>query len=147
MSEKIVIGLDGSAGSARALRWVVARASGDGSSEVIVVHAIRPMGEFFLDLPMTGLDHWRENLRWQLETEWCKPLADAGLRYRAVTVEDKAPAVALTEAADAEAADLIVVGAQGHGGVGDRLLGNVSYKLAHTAHEPVVIVPADWSSA
>ncbi len=145
MSEKIVIGLDGSDGSALALRWVLARSPGD-VSEVIAVHAIRPMGEFLLNLPMTGLDHWRENLRWELETEWCKPLAEAGVSYRAVTVEYKAPAVALTDVANTEGADLIVVGAQGHGGVGDRLLGGVGYKLAHIASQPIVIIPADWSS-
>ena len=146
MGEKIVVGLDGSGGSARALRWVVAHAA-SADEEVVAVHAIRPLGEFLLDLPGTGLDHWRENLRWELEAEWCKPLADAGIRYRAVTIEDKSPAVALAEVATAEAADMIVVGSQGHGRVGDRLLGSVSYRLAHTAHQPVVIVPAEWSSA
>ncbi len=146
MSQKIVIGLDGSAGSDHALHWLLARAPG-GVSEVTAVHAIRPLGEFLLDLPMPpGLDHWRENLHWQLEAEWCKPLGEAGVAHRAVTVEHKAPAVALTDVANAEEADLIVVGAQGHGGVGDRLLGGVGHKLAHTARQPVVIVPADWSS-
>ncbi len=146
MSQKIVIGLDGSAGSARALAWLVDRAAG-GAAEVVAVHAIRPLGEFLLNLPMPpGLDHWRENLRWQLEAEWCKPLAEAGVAYRAVTVEHKAPAVALTDVANREEADLIVVGAQGHGGIGDRLLGGVGYKLAHTARQPVVIVPADRSA-
>ena len=65
--------------------------------------------------------------------------------YKAITVEDKAPAAALRDVARAERADLIVVGAQGHGGVGERLLGSVGYKLAHTARQPVVIVPREWA--
>ena len=45
--------------------------------------------------------------------------------------------------ADREDGDLIVVGAHGHGGFGDRVLGSVSYKVCHRAHQPVVIVPPE----
>ena len=37
--------------------------------------------------------------------------------------------------------NLIVVGAQGHGSFTDRVLGSVTYRLAHHADRPVVIVP------
>ncbi len=47
--------------------------------------------------------------------------------------------------ADREDADLIVVGAHGHGGFEDRMLGSVSYKVSHRAHQPVVIVPPEAS--
>jgi nucleotide-binding universal stress UspA family protein len=139
MIGKVVIGLDGSAGSAAALDWVIANV-GKGDAEVVAVHAIRPLGEFLLDLPGTGLDDWRKSLQWELEARWCAPLRGAGVAYRAVTV-DRTPALALAEVAEAEEADVIVVGTQGHGGVADRVLGSVSYKLAHTAHRPVLIVP------
>jgi nucleotide-binding universal stress UspA family protein len=145
MAEKIVVGLDGSAGSALALSWVVAHAHGH-ETHVVAVDAIRPLGEFLLDLPGTGVDDWREKLRWQLEQEWCKPLADAGISYRALTV-DESPVAALCQIADAEKADMIVVGSEGHGSLAGRVLGSVSYGIAHTAHHPVVIVPADWKRA
>ncbi|HEV7535235.1 MAG TPA: universal stress protein, partial [Acidimicrobiia bacterium] len=45
--------------------------------------------------------------------------------------------------ADREDGDLIVVGAHGHGGFGDRVLGGVSYKLSHRARQPVVIIPPE----
>jgi nucleotide-binding universal stress UspA family protein len=37
---------------------------------------------------------------------------------------------------------MIVLGAQGHGGLVDRLLGGDPYKVAHRARQPVVIVPS-----
>jgi nucleotide-binding universal stress UspA family protein len=145
MAEKIVVGLDGSPGSARALSWVVAHAHGQ-DTHVVAVDAVRPLGEFLLDLPGAGVDNWREKLRLELEQDWCKPLADAGISYRAVTI-DESPVAALTKIADAEKADMIVVGSEGHGSLAGRVLGSVSYGIAHTAHHPVVIVPADWKRA
>ena len=115
MAEKVVIGLDGSAGPALALASVLTRAASAGA-EVVADHAIRPLGEFLLDLPVSGLEHWRENLRCELEEESCKPLADYGVRHRTVTVDGKSPAAALTEVANGLGAGMIVVGAQGHGG-------------------------------
>jgi nucleotide-binding universal stress UspA family protein len=140
---KVVLGLDGSAGASRALHWVVRTLASPGT-EVVAVHAVRPMGEFLLDLPALGLDDWRRNLTWELEEVWCKPLREAGVQYRAVTSEGN-PARVLGHIGDAEHADMIVVGAQGHGNLAEEVLGSVSYKLAHTAHQPVVVVPADWN--
>ena len=145
MVRKVVIGLDGSSGASRALDWVLTTLASPGT-EVVAVHAVRPMGEFLLDLPALGMDDWRKNLAWELEEVWCKPLRDAGVSYRAVTVEDN-PSRALAQVGGTEQADMIVVGAQGHGNVAEQLLGSVSYKLAHTAHQPVVVVPADWDAA
>lgn len=145
MIRKVVVGLDGSAGASRALDWVLKTVVVPGT-EIVAVHAVRPMGEFLLDLPALGLDKWRQNLRWELEEVWCKPLREAGVPYRAVTVEDN-PAHALSRIGAAEEADMVVVGAQGHGNVAEQLLGSVSYKLAHTAHQPVVVVPEDWKTA
>jgi nucleotide-binding universal stress UspA family protein len=139
MIGKVVIGLDGSAGAGRAADWVIANVANE-DTEVVAVHAIRPLGEFLLDLPGTGQDDWRKNLQWELETRWCQPLREAGVKYRAITV-DRTPVLAIAEVADAEDADVIVVGTHGHGGFADRVLGSVSYKLAHTAHRPVLIVP------
>ena len=145
MVRKVVLGLDGSAGATRALDWVLSVLATP-ELEIVAVHAVRPMGEFLLDLPALGLDEWRQNLRWELEEEWCKPIREAGVRYRAVILEDN-PVRALGRMADSERADMVVVGAQGHGNIAEQLLGSVSYKLAHTAHQPVVVVPSEWAAA
>jgi len=59
MKDTIVVGLDGSQGSAHALHWLVTHVTGD--QHVVAVHSIRPMGEFVLNLPVNGLGDWRKN--------------------------------------------------------------------------------------
>jgi nucleotide-binding universal stress UspA family protein len=56
-------------------------------------------------------------------------------------VEDDSAAAGLLAAAEREHADLIVIGAHGHGSVFGRLLGATAYKISHRAKVPVVIVP------
>ena len=64
-------------------------------------------------------------------------------RLRSVTLEREfvrgTPRSALAE--QAEKADLVVVGARGHGAVGAALLGSVSTWLLHHLHRPVAVVP------
>jgi nucleotide-binding universal stress UspA family protein len=138
MISKIVVGADGSEGSQGAIEWAAGRAAELGA-EVLAVLVLRPFGEFVMDIPpLPG--HVFAGLREALEQIWCKPLRDAGVKYRSLVVEDD-PASGLLKIADQERADLLVLGAQGHGGVVHRVLGSVTYKVAHHAECPVVIVP------
>jgi len=139
MIQTILVGVDGTEGSRRALVWAAGRAQELGA-EVVAVLAIRPFGEFVSDVPPLPGDVVHR-LRKRLETTWCAPLRDAGVRYRSIAVEDD-PSQALVSIADRERADMIVLGARGHGRMLDRLLGSVTYKVAHRAHCPVVIVPS-----
>lgn len=140
MRGRIVVGLDGSAGSSKALAWVVDHMVEEGT-EVIAVHVVRPFGEFVLDVPGSGLDDWRQDFAWELENVWAKPLKDAGVRHRCLTVEGN-PTTALADVADAQHADVIVVGAKGHGGFIERVFGGVTFRLPHLAHQPVLVAPA-----
>lgn len=146
---RIVLGLDDTAGSQTAARWCARLAASTGA-RVNVVHGLGKLPEVFVGAPqavavglgLAGGGHhpsWREELRGRLEA-WCAPLREAGVDYRAELIDDDA-VEAVLRTADENHADLIVVGAQGHGAVLDRLLGWVPYKLAHHAHVPVVIVP------
>jgi nucleotide-binding universal stress UspA family protein len=63
---------------------------------------------------------------------------EAGVRMR---IEEDAPASALSRCADAENAELIVVGTHGRGLVASVLLGSTSSRLAASASRPVVVVP------
>src|SRR3954451_10454249 len=140
---KIVVGVDGSGAASRATRWAAGRARESGA-EVIAVTAIDVDTQFTRDLPPSGFGNWRDQIRHRLKTEWVRPLVDAGVEYRTKVVE-AAPAAALMQVADDEQAELIVVGAHGHGGLGDRLLGSVSYRVTHLARQPVTVIPSDWS--
>lgn len=60
-----------------------------------------------------------------------------------IQLETASAPAALMAVADWADADLIVVGAHGHGSFEDRVLGSVSYKVGRRAHQPVVIVPPE----
>jgi nucleotide-binding universal stress UspA family protein len=135
----IVIGLDGSPGAGRALTWTIAMAKRLGC-DVCAVLAVRPFGEFIITAPPFPTETIRL-VKDAFEQEWSAPLRESGISYRTELVEAD-PARALIDVADKADAELIVVGAQGHGRLSDRVLGSVSYRLAHHASRPVVIVPA-----
>jgi nucleotide-binding universal stress UspA family protein len=148
MVKRIVVGLDGSEGAARALEWAIGLARDEGA-EIIAVYALGPVEDFARgasNAVAAGLGmsngSWRNHLRQELEHDWCAALRTSGVPFRAHFKEASA-STALMAVADQEDADLIVVGAHGHGGLEDRVLGSVSYKVSHRSHQPVVIVPAD----
>lgn len=133
--ERIIVGLDGSSDSMRALQWAIplARCSG---AEVIAVHAWRPThGSSPFAVEGKG------PAQVMLEDNWCAPLAQAKLPHRAIVVEGN-PASVLINTAVEERADLIVVGARGIGGFAELLVGSVSQQLTAHAPVPVVVVPA-----
>lgn len=151
---RIVVGLDGSEGSRAAARWCAGLAGATGA-RVTAVHGLGKLPEIFLGAPAAvaaglGLSQ-SEFHSWKAEQQsclerWCAPLREAGIDHQSALVED-APVDALLQVAEKEHADLIVVGAQGHGGMVRRLLGGVPYKLTHHARVPVVIVPGTTAQA
>ncbi len=151
MMKRIVVGVDGSPGSARALRWAIGLGR-DQDAEIIAVYALGPVEDLArgtsiavaagLGLRASESGPWRKELRREVEQRWCAPLHAAGVPFR-IELETAPAAAGLMAVADANDADLIVVGAHGHGGFEDRVLGSVSYKVSHRAHQPVVIVPPE----
>jgi nucleotide-binding universal stress UspA family protein len=144
-----VVGIDGSPGSAAALRWAtgVARAAG---AEVIAVHVIEPP-EY--DIPPLGLPRalineadWREAIQGELEGTWCEPMAEAGVRHR-MRVEEGHACPCLAAIARHEHAGLVVTGRCGLSGIADLVQGSVSYYVAHHAPCPVAVVPAEPQAA
>ena len=85
MSMKIVVGIDGSEPSARAVEWC-ARNAGPLGAEVIAVHAIdspilvTPMAAEIALPQFTEID--RERIRETATVKWCAPLESAGVSFR-----------------------------------------------------------------
>lgn len=141
---KIVVGLDGSTGSARALNWAIGMAKAL-DSEVIAVHVFQlvpavPAAYGLAPVPYS--DEWQQQLRQEFETEWCAPLKKAGVSYR-TTFEMGSPAPTLIAVAQREQADLIVTGTRGLGGFKELMLGSVSHQLVLHANVPVVVIPPE----
>jgi nucleotide-binding universal stress UspA family protein len=111
---RIVLGLDGSDGSAHACHWCAALAHSL-DAEVLAVHAVEVPAyplvtyEGLQPIPLDAeiLLRWQEDRRRLVESEWCAPLRHAGARYRALVVEGN-PATVIMETAEAQKASLIV---------------------------------------
>jgi nucleotide-binding universal stress UspA family protein len=138
--DRVLVGVDGSAHARRALDWAMLLAGGS-DAEVIAVHAVGLLVRAGQDAePVAGHAHLDE-LRRELESDWCSPLAGSGLAYRILMIEGPAPEVLLA-AAGREAADVIVVGSRGAGGLAELLLGSTSLTIVEQSDRPVLVVPA-----
>jgi nucleotide-binding universal stress UspA family protein len=142
MAMKIVVGVDGSEHSMRAVAWC-AKYGVALEAEVVAVHAIEmpvyPLSMGFFALPeYTETDH--EKLAEVVSDQWCEPLRRAGVRFHSVLAEGY-PTNLIREAAENEDADLVVVGSRGLGGFTGLLLGSTSHFLSHHLDRPLVIVP------
>jgi nucleotide-binding universal stress UspA family protein len=140
----LVVGADGSEGSRRALDWTALVAE-EADSQVLAVHVLTYYRELLRDVTPDTMRTWRRDLEEELRSQWVEPLITSGVDFRTRVVEGESPAEGLLEVADAERANLVIVGAQGHGGFADRMLGGVSYRVTHRARRPVVVVPPDWA--
>lgn len=136
--QKIVVGVDGSEGSQRALQWAIEEAgrrdatvealhawepgltAGLYSGAVFTEESVQEAGEKVLDDTIAAAD----------------PAGSTKVERRCVTAQ---PAAALIEAG--KDADLLVVGSRGIGGFYRLLIGSVSSQVAHHAPCPVVVVP------
>jgi nucleotide-binding universal stress UspA family protein len=143
MSTKIVVGVDGSEHSRRALKWCAMYAAAlDG--EIVVVHAI---GMPVIVSPMTATfpvpefaPQDREKVEGIVTGDWCAPLVNASLPFR-VVLKDGDPAFCIMQVAETEKADLVVTGRRGRGGFAELLLGSTTHALSHHLNRPLLIVP------
>ncbi len=139
--ERIVVGVDDSDGSRRALEWAIREAKVRGA-HVAAVHVWHfpyvPTGPF-VPAPVPGSDAIEAEARHVLDRSVDSvDASDLEQPVERVSVCDGAVKGLLDAAKDA---DLLVVGSRGRGGFTGLLLGSVSQEVAHHAPCPVVIVP------
>jgi nucleotide-binding universal stress UspA family protein len=134
--QRIVVGVDGSATSQRALEWAL-DAGRVRRATVEVAHA--------WDIPAVGLPV--DASPWPQLEEAGRSVVDHALEQADTTgvvtirrVVSRGPASAVLVGL-ARDADLVVVGSRGLGGFKGLLLGSVSHRVAHHAPCPVVVIP------
>lgn len=133
----LLVGVDGSDGASRAVRWCAAFAARTGS-DVVAVHALQPpVADASPDEVASLLDEARH----RLEDEWCAPLVAAGAVHRAV-VREGPPLDVIGSVAAALHPAAVVVGSHGAGALSARLLGSVARSLTADPAWPVVVVPS-----
>ena len=135
--EKIIVGVDGSATAANALRWAVDHADDDDVIVAAIAWSIPAVGG--LELPVASLA--------QFEISANRAVKEA---VTALDLDEGEPSVETrTVAGDARTvlsdlsgdADLVVVGSRGLGTMQRAFLGSVSDYVVHHAKCPVVVVP------
>jgi nucleotide-binding universal stress UspA family protein len=144
---RIIVGVDGSEPSARALGWCAANAKTLGAEVVaafaidLPIYAATGLGFAPIPVPFPAVtEAEREHLREKIMHDWCAPLAKAGVPFRGIVI-DGSPAIAIMTLAEKENADLVVVGRRGCGGFAELLLGSTTHHLSHHLNRPLVIVP------
>jgi nucleotide-binding universal stress UspA family protein len=139
----IVVGVDGSGHSRKALERAAAEAACHGVPlTVLVVHqAVRDVygraSHYQDDADLT--EKAKEAAK--AETEEVVTGLDAKPASVTVTAAHGLPADELIKAS--EGADMIVVGRRGAGGFARLLMGSVSDQVARYAHCPVLLIPSD----
>ena len=136
----IVVGVDGSPGSRKALSWAAAEAAGHGSDLIVVnvwEHTLLPpagsvsVSERYVPDPS---QRTADDLVQVIKEE----LGDEPPVFVQPVVKQGRPAkVLIEESADA---DLLVVGPRGHGGFVGLVLGSVSQHVAAYAKCPVAVI-------
>jgi nucleotide-binding universal stress UspA family protein len=138
----IIVGIDGSHNSQRALDVAIAEAAlRHAPLTVIAVHQVMA-GYSGHGVAFPGDDALADKAREAAQAEVDGVLANVGdSRPSSVTVRGVSglPAEAILDAA--KDADLIVLGSRGAGGFSRLLMGSVSSQVTHHAHVPVLIVP------
>ena len=142
----IIVGIDGSAHSRRALEWAIIEAS---------VRRV-PLTVLTVQQDFTGF--WGPTAypyrqdpglvgqaakEAQAETDNALESLGAGSRPPSVTVRAITGLAAEEILNAAREADMIVVGSRGAGGFRKLLMGSVSLQVTHHAHCPVVVIPGD----
>jgi nucleotide-binding universal stress UspA family protein len=147
MYERIVVGTDGSDRALDAVRAAGRLAGLCGLSEVHVVTACRTYTSSELERIRSGLpEEFRDVVNPHVDAEGCLTAAESTLGPTVSMVpHDRSgdPADAILSVAEAEGADLIVVGARGLGAVSRFLRGSVSTKVAHHSRCDVLVVEHD----
>jgi nucleotide-binding universal stress UspA family protein len=137
--QRVVVGVDGSDDSARALRWALVDARLRGAVAA-VVHAWHP--PYSLSFAAAAVDFPAFE---DAATRLLDRVVDAvEPEFRDVPIERVLVSGSATDAllGAAQDADVVVVGGRGVGGFRGLLLGSVSQQLAHHAPCPVVVVPS-----
>lgn len=131
----IVVGVDGSVASIGALGWAIDRAKLL-DADLHVVTAWELPFTSILSPTRTG-DDYAQLAQDLLDRSLAEVTADtAGVAIQQHLVQRK-PALALTEVS--HGADLLVIGAQGHGAISGMHLGSVATYCVHHAPCPVLV--------
>ncbi|MDN5760924.1 MAG: universal stress protein [Microlunatus sp.] len=138
---RVVVGVDGSEGSGRALRWAASEARAHGAELKVVTTYPAPsprLATEFGSAPWLERTDWRGKAEAALESTVRDALGEnPGVPVELTLAEGSAAKTLIDLSADA---DMLVVGTRGHGGFAGLLLGSVSQHVVAHARCAVTVV-------
>ncbi|MEZ5184887.1 MAG: universal stress protein [Candidatus Nanopelagicales bacterium] len=140
MSGSIIVGYDGSRGSADALRWAAQAAKQRDRNLHIITTWTMPAADLGIGASSTLQDELLDELRDEAQTannEGLEIAAGIGANATGEIVIGRTAAALVHHSEDA---DMVVVGSHGTGGLTGYLLGSVSRQVSSHAKCPVVVV-------
>lgn len=145
MNAPIVVGVDFSPASRRAVEEAARRAREQGAP-LVLVHATKTPNVLWagsedrLDPVQRILAEAKMDDVVELSNEWARPLREEGLEVDTVS-EEADPAQLVRRVAAERGADVVVVGHHGWGAIKRMFLGSVAKSLLDDCPVPVVVVP------
>lgn len=152
MFRKVLVAVDGSAHSKRAVAYGAKIAAQNGA-EVVLFHVMRHLGSDRVPPDLKELEHI-EHVR-LTEADMLRSVADAvvieardlagtqGATNVQSVIQDGDPATRILEYCKTHEVDLIVIGQRGLGGLAGMLLGSVSQRVSHAAPCACLLIPAE----
>lgn len=143
MFETIVVAVDGSEASNRAVDYAAELAKRSGG-RILAVHVKELMTGRAAGPVFVNEDEIQDQLRVRVEQ-----LSDAGIKteLQVASTTTGGPAHAIVDAAQEGGADVIVTGTRGHTALAGLFLGSVAQRLLHIARCPVLVVPDTAATA
>jgi nucleotide-binding universal stress UspA family protein len=132
--QRIVVGVDGSANSAAALRWAMRFAPASVPIDAVGACEISPWTDPSTTRERFPVEVERAERDFDALLDELDPDGRCGRKFHLHGARQ-----ALSEAA--ATADLVVLGARGHGRVGAALLGSVTTWMLHSTQRTIVVVP------
>ncbi len=142
MFKKILIALDGSDSSLRALDYAAHLAKQD-KSELFIISAAEPIPPLGVEGSMPSyIPQYQDDLHKSLEKMQKEETAKLTKNYPTLKINSKVidgrAATVIREAA--QDSDLIVIGHRGHGGILSWMLGSVAKQIVDSCTCPVLVV-------
>jgi nucleotide-binding universal stress UspA family protein len=138
MFKTIVLALDGSEGSKKAIPVAAELAEKEGAN-IVIAHVTEYLAAKGASLPAVNEDEIRADIE-----EEAKALSDRGIKtdVKNADVVLGGPAPAIVDIADQAGGDMIVTGTRGHGAIAGVLVGSVAHRLLSIGKRPTLAVPS-----
>jgi nucleotide-binding universal stress UspA family protein len=143
MYQKILVPLDGSTLAECALPHVKNLAGGGKVGKIILLSVAVfniPYGSIGADFDFGSFrtEHIKESQDYLALVQ--SKLAAEGIEVETLVTESGNPAQTITEYAQTNGVDLIVIATHGYTGVRRMLVGSVAFKILHESHVPVLLI-------